>query len=399
MNTATPLDPDDPRLSAFVLGELPADEALIISAKLRHSPEARAEVEAMQEMADLLRDSFAGELEDAPPAETPTLSLLPFDATEEKIVPFTSLRSDEERRIFRMKVITATSLAAALAMGLFLLPEIRQAGGGNGEAMAGAGDSTLPEGSFLLGAVPVSSSLLDGRETNLSGYVLEELTPEVDSYQQPGPAVETPLSMPIPATGPTLKQFRFSENPLPASRASYIDARLFPGPELIGRQVELSGGVFSLDGEKGRALYRSERSIDSSGRTSVIIEGMVRLEPETDALLPPAAPTGGFQVNVEPLSFSAIEGEGAFEASPSSYISLSGVEADEGIAERELAKISGRIQDAKRLAESAEAAMTVGDQDKAVTDLKAAIETLPGGEATRTIREELARRLAEIEGR
>ena len=89
MKSDTPISPDDPRLSAYLLGEMPADESLVFEAQLRQSPEASAELEDLRSMCDLLRDSFVGELEQhAGENSQPTLSVLPAPKPDEKVVAF-----------------------------------------------------------------------------------------------------------------------------------------------------------------------------------------------------------------------------------------------------------------------------------------------------------------------
>ncbi|MFN7137981.1 MAG: anti-sigma factor family protein, partial [Limisphaerales bacterium] len=58
------LSPDDPRLTAYALGELPADEVREVERAVADSPELRAAVEEIRQMADLLK----GELADEPAA-------------------------------------------------------------------------------------------------------------------------------------------------------------------------------------------------------------------------------------------------------------------------------------------------------------------------------------------
>jgi len=60
---------DDPRLTAYALGELEANEIPAVEALLAQSPEARAEVEAIREMAGVLGTELAAEPTPAPGLE------------------------------------------------------------------------------------------------------------------------------------------------------------------------------------------------------------------------------------------------------------------------------------------------------------------------------------------
>ena len=55
------LNPDDPRLTAYALGELPETERAAIEAELQQSPECRKAVEEIQNAAKLLSQELASE--------------------------------------------------------------------------------------------------------------------------------------------------------------------------------------------------------------------------------------------------------------------------------------------------------------------------------------------------
>src|SRR6185503_1606721 len=96
------LNPEDPRLTAYALGELPEDERAAVEAELQQSPECRAAVEEIWRAAKALSDELAAE-------PCPGLSPAQKQAIEEripsrKIVPFP-----------RRKVFVSTALLAAAA--------------------------------------------------------------------------------------------------------------------------------------------------------------------------------------------------------------------------------------------------------------------------------------------
>nr|MDQ6913318.1 hypothetical protein [Verrucomicrobiota bacterium] len=67
-------NPDDPKITAYVLGELSAQEAAQMEKAMAESPEARAQVEQTREMAATLRDEFRAELREAKPRNIMPLS-------------------------------------------------------------------------------------------------------------------------------------------------------------------------------------------------------------------------------------------------------------------------------------------------------------------------------------
>src|SRR3954471_24450408 len=58
------LSPDDPRLTAYALGELDGDERAAVEAALRHDPSARAAVEGIRATAAQIESALAGELDE-----------------------------------------------------------------------------------------------------------------------------------------------------------------------------------------------------------------------------------------------------------------------------------------------------------------------------------------------
>lgn len=68
------LNPDDPRITAYALGELSVQETAQIEKAIAESPEARAEVEQTRALAAALRDEFRAELREAKPRNIMPLS-------------------------------------------------------------------------------------------------------------------------------------------------------------------------------------------------------------------------------------------------------------------------------------------------------------------------------------
>jgi len=90
------LSPEDPRLTAYALGELPPEEAVVLEAALAHDPAARAFVEETRELAAQLRQALADEpIEAAADAVSPLPSRLdqlpPYDGGRSRILRFPQL--------------------------------------------------------------------------------------------------------------------------------------------------------------------------------------------------------------------------------------------------------------------------------------------------------------------
>ena len=68
------INPDDPQMTAYALGELSVAEAAEFESRLKDSPMARAELSSMREIMGLLSEGLRGEWEVT--SARPTLKLL-----------------------------------------------------------------------------------------------------------------------------------------------------------------------------------------------------------------------------------------------------------------------------------------------------------------------------------
>ncbi len=111
------IDKDDPRLAAYALGEMPAEEARAFEEELEKSPEAQAEVEMLREMAVLLREG----LQKGPAALTDEQRrAVEKEAAGEKKAQVVPLR-----RRLRTAFVVAASFAAVAAMTTtFMVPRL-----------------------------------------------------------------------------------------------------------------------------------------------------------------------------------------------------------------------------------------------------------------------------------
>jgi Ca-activated chloride channel family protein len=112
------IDKDDPRLSAYALGEMPAEEARAFEEELETSPEARAEVEMLREMAGLLRDSLKKGPEALSPNQRAAIEEAATAGKKAQVTPF--------RRRLRTTFVIAAAFAAITALSVnIVFPRFR----------------------------------------------------------------------------------------------------------------------------------------------------------------------------------------------------------------------------------------------------------------------------------
>ena len=81
----SPLAPDDPRLTAYALGELPAEEVAWVEAELRRDPKLRDVVEQARTLADELAAALT---EEPAPRSAPAAATLQLERPRAKVVRF-----------------------------------------------------------------------------------------------------------------------------------------------------------------------------------------------------------------------------------------------------------------------------------------------------------------------
>ncbi|MCA9143790.1 MAG: hypothetical protein KDB05_13430, partial [Planctomycetales bacterium] len=119
------INSDDPRLTAYVLGELDDNERAEIEAALALSPELQAEVASIRQAAELFDDSFRSE-------EAPVLTNEQREAIQERSstesVELARPLPIEKRMSWRRAIIAlaATGIAATIVIA-FLLPAVQSA--------------------------------------------------------------------------------------------------------------------------------------------------------------------------------------------------------------------------------------------------------------------------------
>lgn len=414
MKSEATISPDDPRLSAYLFGELSVEESLLVEAQLRRSPEARAELEEFRAMSDLLRDSFAAELAGAA-LDQPALSLLPAPRVEDKVVAFTGTGIESQRNWGRVAAVA--TLAAAVVIALVMLPKAVPMSGGAPGALASVDPVVAPqpasadgETTRRLTATKVPAFGYRGEADSANG--LHEVAwtagdPEVGFEGRPRSL----------GSDPTITEVRFLSDdpidlrsaPVPAELLSYLpdgrsgqggvstamfhpdsdlrgggqshlylDTDRYPDPEIVHRRVELAGGVFQVEGHRTRSLYRAEQRSDAAGRTSVILKGMIRLEADIEPAAVIDEPDPSYDFGVTPVVWSPLGSstDTEFEAEA----------ASDDIAARYIVRQRERVRRAESLVEIAIGLLENGEADSAATQLELAVALLPEAPATSELR-------------
>ncbi|MEM7600650.1 MAG: hypothetical protein AAF357_04455 [Verrucomicrobiota bacterium] len=104
-----PVNPDDPAITAYALGEMSFSERLEFEARLESSPTAQADLESMDEVMSLLSKGLKNEW--ASQDCQPNLEVLPAVEADEVVVPFS-------RQTRRPVFASVTAIAAAVAIAL-----------------------------------------------------------------------------------------------------------------------------------------------------------------------------------------------------------------------------------------------------------------------------------------
>ncbi len=116
-----PFDPDDPRLTAFALGELDLDDRAAIEAILRDDPDARDFVQGVEETARLLADEFRHESMSTPgldPGRRVAIEERLASAPSPATIPITSAPARTRLRLLLPLAAVAGILGLAVAVTL-----------------------------------------------------------------------------------------------------------------------------------------------------------------------------------------------------------------------------------------------------------------------------------------
>ncbi|MCB1233041.1 MAG: hypothetical protein KDN19_22540 [Verrucomicrobiae bacterium] len=435
------ISPDDPRLSAYLLGELTAEESLIVEAQLRRSPDAVAELAALREMSDLLRSSFAVELEAQNQVAGPKLSVLPAPKADEKVVAF-STSDIPSPWSHPARIASVATLAAAVVVAAVMLPKAVTVSGTSPQmaAVPPAAVREVVKPAPEAPAKSVASVVPSGSKVPNFGYQGSDSPAGVRlASLNSGDSPESQFARPL-GSDPTITEVRFLADdpidlrsvPLPAELLSYLpeedrepemvraayhgeetatrrgiqhlylDTEKYPDPDIVHNRVELAGGVFQVEGDRTRSLYRTEQRSDMVGRTSVILKGMVRLEAGEEVAPAADEPDPSYDFGVLSVSWNPAEDEEKVFSLPSggtlrkADVSIGNeVSGGNDIAERFIVRQKEKSRRALELGANARQLLGNGDAAAAVTQLEVALQLLPDAPVTAGQRAELSRLLDE----
>lgn len=196
-------DPDDPRWTAYALGELSPEETEATEALLAESPEARQEVEEIRGFADLLQQTFARETASTPAPDwesvagvvqsrTPEPATAPNENAPEVIDFPSEPAASPKSRWGWWTGLGLAAAAAVVAMMVWLPPWARR-----NEVKILASRSVSP-------TEPVRRGESDG-DAGSQPFVATDLAvraPEPEPLPGPPPSTSTRAPAPTPEAGP-----------------------------------------------------------------------------------------------------------------------------------------------------------------------------------------------------
>lgn len=191
------LQPDDPRLSAWVLGELPPDEAEAIGREIEADPALRAQVEELHQMSEFLATSLAASAlrpDQREAVRRAGRTAAAFADTTPNVVEFPATRPSP-RRVWPL--VIAAAAAVVLAAYLKDLPSVS---GGDPKPVV-----TAPENVEDITPAPfpgprISTLPQNGqpKSPHDSSTVLEHMARDLSAHPLPEPS-KLPPTVPLPA--------------------------------------------------------------------------------------------------------------------------------------------------------------------------------------------------------
>jgi len=278
-----PINPDDPDLTAYALGELGTAERREFEAKLESSPSAREDLESMEEVMSLLSLGLKKEWTEEFSDEAPTLEVLPpiaEDAADKMVVG----EFGPKRRIVGV-VSAAAAAVALLAVGLVSFRNVPTAG------EVATGDRIEKEFSVAsVGGVHVPQLVLGNEVEELGDMSLSEAIANLESLEAPVDAtyLEADALVPSPA------QSGRDGVALASVGANRVDSYL---PPVTGRDAAEQIGLIERRVERAGHQFASERG--SSSR--ILVRGYI---PFDEAAGPAGESAGRVLVGFRPVAMS-----------------------------------------------------------------------------------------------
>lgn len=163
-----PVNPDDPQMTAYVLGELSLAEAAEFEARLQDSPKARRELAEMREIMSLLSEGLRGEWEGEATGKALRVFepvLLPSPARDSVII-------EGQFRPVKRTFAAAAAIAALFLVGSAMFVSHRSGAlSGGGRMVASANNLSASEVSFHVPQLLLADEIEDPSALDLVGGV------------------------------------------------------------------------------------------------------------------------------------------------------------------------------------------------------------------------------------
>jgi hypothetical protein len=204
------LGPDDPRLSAWVLGELPADEAAAIGAAVAADPALQAQAAELRAMSDFLGTTLASATLRPDQREAVRRA---GRAPAAQVIAFPSVAKKQPRRVWPL--VLGAAAAVAFAAYLNFRPADSPAGDpAVAKAPAGENPALQPYPGPRISTLPPNPD--QGKPAHSAGPLLDDMARDLAANALPDPTTLPPTT-PLPA----MRSDAEIDLPLLVGRASY----------------------------------------------------------------------------------------------------------------------------------------------------------------------------------
>lgn len=252
-----PVNPDDPQMTAYALGELSASEAAEFEGRLLLSPNARRELDAMQQVMRLLGEGLAREWKVE--SESPSLKLL--EPLPENVVVCEKFRP-ARRKFASTGAWAAVVAVSAIAFLSFSSGEREKVG----MAFSGGLVETRFDPADSVGGVHVPRLLLAEEVTDLASLDLADAAEGIPPSALDASYLDAKQVIPT-AFRPSASASVVERGPVES--ADRVDSYLPP------IRAGFNGGGFK-SGMIERRLGKSEANL-ASGSSSVVVRGYVTM--------------------------------------------------------------------------------------------------------------------------
>lgn len=265
-----PINPDDPDLTAYALGEMPLSERREFESKLESSPNAQKELESMDDIMSLLSKGLKNEW--SVEMKEPNLEALPTIAVQndDKIVPFTFGRS-------KKAIGSVAAVAAAVALVAVSLSSFQSIPSGATIADGDSVEDRLLVASLGHSPISVPTVEIDNEISIVGGMTLSDAIENLETLAAPVDASYLDARPAVPESDPSVggSQGGIIPASFTGSSEERVDSYLPPvrtGDEpttgLIEQRLNGSQGVARIPvGDSTNVVVRGFVSLDDVSRS------------------------------------------------------------------------------------------------------------------------------------